>query len=143
MQGGRVMNIGAVAERAGLPAKTIRYYEEIGLIQPRRDPNGYRAFAERDVNELAFLARARALGFSIEECRALLALWRDRSRASADVKRIASDHLARIEAKITDLEAMRGTLADLVRGCSGDARPDCPILADLAGSCQTGTPRAD
>ena len=126
------MNIGEVAERAGLPAKTIRYYEDIGLVRPARDGNGYRAFTEQDVHKLIFLARARALGFSIEECRALLALWEDRARASADVRAIAKDHLARIEEKIADLEAMRDTLSDLVRSCAGDDRPDCPILTSLA-----------
>jgi Cu(I)-responsive transcriptional regulator len=126
------MNIGEVAERAGLPAKTIRYYEEIGLIAPRRDPNGYRAFSEADLHRLAFLGRARALGFSIEDCRTLLALYRDPGRASADVKRVAEEHLARIDAKIAALEAMRATLAELVDSCAGDARPDCPILRDLA-----------
>ena len=126
------MNIGEVSMRAGLPAKTIRYYEDIGLIRPARDANGYRAFAESDVHKLEFLGRARALGFSIEECRALLALWEDRDRASADVRAIASDHLARIEEKISDLQAMRDTLSDLVRSCAGDDRPDCPILKTLA-----------
>jgi Cu(I)-responsive transcriptional regulator len=126
------MNIGDVAERTGLPAKTIRYYEEIGLVTPHRESNGYRRFGETDLHELAFLGRARALGFSIGECRDLLALWQDRDRASADVRRIAKGHLADIEAKIAALEAMRQTLADLVKNCAGDARPDCPILRDLA-----------
>lgn len=126
------MNIGDVADRAGLPAKTIRYYEDIGLVRPARDTNGYRAFSEQDAHKLIFLARARALGFSIEECRALLALWEDRDRASADVRAIAKDHLTRIEEKIADLEAMRDTLSDLVTSCAGDNRPDCPILTSLA-----------
>ena len=126
------MNISDVATRAGLPAKTIRYYEEIGLVRPARDTNGYRAFSDTDMHKLIFLARARALGFSIEECRALLALWEDRERASADVRAIASDHLARIEEKIADLEAMRDTLRTLVASCAGDDRPDCPILTSLA-----------
>ena len=126
------MNIGEVAERSGLPAKTIRYYEEIGLIAPRRDPNGYRAFGEADLHRLAFLGRARALGFSIEDCRTLLALYADPGRSAADVKRVAEEHLARIDAKIVALETMRATLSDLVRSCAGDARADCPILRDLA-----------
>ncbi|MDX8347464.1 Cu(I)-responsive transcriptional regulator [Cognatiyoonia sp. IB215446] len=128
------MNISDVAERTGLPAKTIRYYEEIGLVTPRRSANGYRVFAESDAHKLTFLARARNLGFSIEDCRNLLALWEDRSRASADVHRIAAQHLDDIDRRINDLAAMRDTLSDLVRKCSGDDRPDCPILADLAGS---------
>ncbi|TNF58934.1 MAG: Cu(I)-responsive transcriptional regulator [Rhodobacteraceae bacterium] len=130
------MNIGDVATRAGLPAKTIRYYEDIGLIRPLRDQNGYRAFREADVHKLVFLGRARALGFSIDECRALLALWEDRDRASADVRRIATDHLAQIEAKIADLQDMRDTLGTLVRKCAGDDRPDCPILKSLAAPDQ-------
>ncbi len=125
------MNISEAGERAGLPAKTIRYYEEIGLIRPGRGPNGYRRFSEGDVHRLAFLGRARALGFGIEECRALLALYSDEDRASADVKRIAEEHLEAIEAKIALLAGMRDTLRELTRACAGDARPDCPILRDL------------
>lgn len=125
------MNIGEVATRAGLPAKTIRYYEDIGLVKPLRDANGYRAFQENELHKLAFLGRARSLGFTIENCRALLALYEDDTRASADVKRIASEHLAEIEAKITGLKAMRDTLSHLVKECVGDHRPDCPILEDL------------
>ncbi len=129
------MNIGEVAARAGLPAKTIRYYEDIGLITPPRDANGYRRFRESDMHQLAFLARARALGFTIENCRALLALWQDKARASADVRRIAEDHLAQIAIKIADLQAMQDTLTHLVDCCAGDERPDCPILVSLgAGS---------
>jgi len=125
------MNIGDVATRAGLPAKTIRYYEDIGLIKPPRDANGYRSFRDTDIHKLAFLGRARALGFTIEDCRSLLALWEDQDRASADVRAIATDHLARIETKIADLQAMRDTLSTLVQACAGDNRPDCPILRTL------------
>ena len=125
------MNIGDVSNRSGLPAKTIRYYEEIGLIQPMRGTNGYRAFGDKDLHKLAFLGRARALGFTIEDCRALLALYEDETRASADVKSIANDHLAQIDAKIVDLGAMRDTLSHLIKECAGDQRPDCPILEDL------------
>jgi len=128
------MNIGDVASRTGLPAKTIRYYEEIGLITPQRDLNGYRRFLEQDLHKLTFLGRARALGFTIEDCRTLLALYEDQSRASADVKQVARDHLARIETKIADLIAMRDTLTELVDACAGDNRPDCPILRDLGGA---------
>jgi Cu(I)-responsive transcriptional regulator len=126
------MNIGEAAGRAGLPAKTIRYYEDIGLIRPPRDANGYRAFRETDLHKLAFLARARALGFTIEDCRSLLALYEDETRASADVRRIAHEHLARIDEKLAALHGMRDTLASLVEACAGDSRPGCPILADLA-----------
>ena len=131
------MNIGQAATASGLPAKTIRYYEEIGLIRPPRDTNGYRAFRPTDIHKLAFLSRARALGFSIEECRALLGLYEDETRASEDVKRLAQGHLARIDTKIAELRSLRATLADLVSTCAGDDRPDCPILADLAAGPQT------
>ncbi|KIC46741.1 transcriptional regulator [Ruegeria sp. ANG-S4] len=127
------MNIGDVAENTGLPAKTIRYYEDIGLIKPMRDGNGYRRFRDQDVHKLNFLGRARALGFTIEDCRTLLALYEDETRASADVKRVAREHLTQIEAKIADLNAMRGTLSHLIDACAGDDRPDCPILKDLGG----------
>ena len=128
------MNISRTAQATGLPAKTIRYYEDIGLITPDRQPNGYRDFAEPEVHKLRFLARARALGFAIDDCRSLLALWEDRDRASADVRAIAHAHLAEIEAKITDLTAMRNTLSHLVKTCAGDDRPDCPILNTLSSS---------
>lgn len=128
------MNIKEVAQRAGLPAKTIRYYEEIGLIRPLRSPNGYRAFRDSDLHKLAFIARARGLGFSIEDCRALLALYEDRERASADVKVLAQGHLVEIRNKIDELRAMEATLAGLVAACAGDGRPDCPILSDLSAA---------
>ncbi len=128
------MNISQAAGETGLPAKTIRYYEEIGLVTPLRDSNGYRAFGEADVHKLTFLARSRALGFSIEDCRTLLGLWEDQSRASSDVRTLAKEHLAQIEAKIEDLQAMRDTLSELVEACVGDDRPDCPILKDLASA---------
>lgn len=130
------MNIKDVAQRSGLPAKTIRYYEEIGLIRPLRQANGYRAFRDSDLHKLAFLGRARSLGFSIEDCRALLQLYEDTSRASADVKRIAETHLAQIAVKLAELEAMRHTLSDLVASCAGDGRPDCPILQGIAAPCR-------
>ena len=126
------MNIGDVASQSGLPAKTIRYYENIGLIRPKRDGNGYRAFNSAELHKLAFLARSRSLGFTIEECRALLALYEDLGRSSADVKLVADEHLARIDRKLAELEAMRSTLSHLVNKCHGDDRPDCPILDDLA-----------
>ena len=127
-----MMSIGEIAEKAGLPAKTIRYYEEIGLVAPQRGENGYRAFSRNDLHRLAFLARARTLGFSIEDCRTLVALWDDEGRASADVKRVAEAHLAHIDEKIAQLRSMRETLGHLVEACHGDERPDCPILKELA-----------
>jgi MerR family transcriptional regulator, copper efflux regulator len=126
------MNIGDVAERSGVPAKTIRYYEDIGLVRPLRSGNGYRDFAIEDLHKLAFLGRARSLGFSIEECRTLLSLYDDRERSSSDVKAIAQKHLARIDRKISELQALSATLHDLVVRCHGDDRPDCPIMDDLA-----------
>lgn len=127
------MNIKEASNRVGLPAKTIRYYEDIGLVTPDRAANGYRDFSDAHLHKLTFLARARGLGFSVEGCRNLLALWEDQGRASADVRAIAQEHLTEIEAKITDLQSMAGTLSDLVRDCAGDTRPDCPILRGLAG----------
>lgn len=127
-----MMNIGDVAQRSGLPAKTIRYYEDIGLIAPGRDTNGYRVFAQSDLHKLGFLARARALGFNIEDCRALMQLYADETRSSSEVKEIAIKHLDQIEAKISDLREMQSTLSQLVTACAGDARPDCPILASLS-----------
>lgn len=127
------MNIGDVAASSGLPPKTIRYYEDIGLVRPGRGSNGYRDFSDRDAHKLAFLGRARSLGFTIEDCRTLLSLYEDRHRASADVKRVASGHLARIAQKISELEAMRETLQNLAERCQGNDRPDCPILDGLAG----------
>jgi Cu(I)-responsive transcriptional regulator len=127
------MNIGDVARATGLPAKTIRYYEDIGLITPDRGANGYRDFSDKDLHLLAFVGRARGLGFSIEDVRALLSLWQDRARASGDVKRVAEEHLTAIDAKMRELAQMRDTLAGLVSCCLGDDRPDCPILDGLAG----------
>ena len=100
------MNISQVATASGLPAKTIRYYEDIGLIRPARSANGYRAFSDQDAHKLAFLSRARSLGFSIEDCRTLLALWEDRSRASGDVRKLATDHLEEIDRKLSELHQM-------------------------------------
>lgn len=127
------MNIGEAAERSQLPAKTIRYYEDIGLVTPLRSLNGYRAFRPSDIHKLAFLGRARALGFSIDDCRTLLSLYEDHGRESAEVKRLALNQVAEIESKIANLRTMRDTLSQLIECCVGDARPDCPILADLAG----------
>ncbi len=129
------MNIGEAAALSGLPAKTIRYYEEAGLVTPAaRGDNGYRRYSEKDVHRLRFLQRARSLGFSIQECRELLSLYEDKHRASADVKAIARQHLQDIERKIAELESLRDLLGELVAKCHGDARPDCPILQDLAGN---------
>lgn len=126
------MNIGTVAERSGVPPKSIRYYESIGLISPaERRSNGYRSYSPADMQTLAFIRRARSLGFPVEEVRDLLDLWRDRSRKSAAVKALAAEHIEALDRKIEALRAMRKALADLVRQCRGDSRPDCPILDDL------------
>ncbi|AKS47311.1 Cu(I)-responsive transcriptional regulator [Octadecabacter temperatus] len=125
------MNIKDASTRVGLPPKTIRYYEDIGLVTPDRAANGYRDFSDAHLHKLTFLARARSLGFSIDDCRDLLALWEDQDRASGDVRAIAKEHLVAIEAKIAGLQDMRATLADLVQSCAGDARPDCPIIEKL------------
>jgi len=127
------MNIGDVSRKSGLPAKTIRYYEEIGLVMPPRSENGYRVFREIELHKLTFLGRARELGFTIEDCRTLLALYENDGRESAQVKSVAQDHLQKVDDKIAQLQSMRGTLAHLIDACAGDHRPDCPILEDLAG----------
>ena len=127
------MNISDASRSSGLPAKTIRYYEDIGLVRPARGENGYRDFSETDAHKLAFLGRSRSLGFSIEECRTLMSLYEDRSRASADVKAVAAEHLERIAQKIAELQALQSTLQTLVTRCHGDDRPDCPILDGLSG----------
>jgi MerR family copper efflux transcriptional regulator len=126
------MNIGTVAERSGVPPKSIRYYESIGLIDPaERRPNGYRSYSRHDMRTLAFIKRARSLGFSVEEVRDLLDLWRDRTRRSSAVKALAAQHIEALDRKIEALQSMRKTLAELVRRCRGDSRPECPILDDL------------
>ena len=130
------MNIGDAAERSGLPAKTIRYYEDIRLLKPARGDNGYRDYSDEDVHRLRFLQRARSLGFSVEECRQLLSLYGDRARSSADVKAIAEAKLTEIDRKIAELAGLRKTLEHLVHSCHGDERPDCPILDELAGAEQ-------
>ena len=127
------MNVGDAAIKSGLPAKTIRYYEDIGLISPARADNGYRDYSGDDIHRLAFLRRARSLGFSIDDCRQLMALYGDQERASHDVREIASAHVAAITEKIRELEQMRATLQKLIHACHGDARPECPILEDIAG----------
>lgn len=126
------MNIGAVAGMSGVPPKSIRYYESIGLIDPAdRRPNGYRSYSRHDMQTLAFIKRARSLGFSIEEVRDLLDLWRDRSRKSAAVKAMAGQHIEALERKIAELQSMLKALAGLAELRRGDARPGCPILDDF------------
>ena len=127
------MNIGEVAAATGLPAKTIRYYESAGLIEPpARSEGNYRRYEDRHVQTLRFIQHARGLGFSVKEVAALVTLWRDKRRASADVRRLAATHLKEIDARIAELKRMRQTLEGLVERCHGDHRPDCPILNELA-----------
>ena len=127
------MNIGDAALQTGLPAKTIRYYEDIDLIKPQRAGNGYRDYSDGDVHRLRFLQRSRGLGFTIDECRLLLSLYDDKHRASADVKAIAVAKIGEIDRKITELNSLKATLSELAACCHGDDRPDCPIIDDLAG----------
>ena len=128
------MKIGAISNATSVSQRMIRHYEKIGLIPPaaRRD-SGYRDYDERDLHSLRFIGRARDLGFPIEDIRALLALWNDRSRSSADVKQLASVRAVELRDRIAVLEQMRRTLEHLAESCHGDDRPDCPILDELEG----------
>lgn len=135
------MNIGQAAEASGVSAKMIRYYDEIGLVRPAsRTGSNYREFGEREVNELRFIKRARSLGFSMEEITHLLSLWRDRARPSREVKAIADKHVAELDRRIAEMQAMADTLRQLSRCCAGDDRPDCPILTDLTGGTEPSEP---
>ena len=134
------LTIGETARLTGVPAKTIRYYEQIELLQPaERAANGYRLYGDRTVQLLRFIRRARDLGFSIEDVTELLALWNDTDRASAEVKKLAARHITRIEDKISELQSLGRTLRNLVERCHGDLRPDCPILDDLADGPKQGS----
>lgn len=127
------MNISQAAKKSGVPAKTIRYYESIDLIpEAGRTASGYRVYTEKDVDRLRFIQHARGLGFSVKDVGDLLALWQDRSRASADVKAMAAKRVEEIDGKIAELQSMRDTLTHLMDRCHGDERPDCPILESLA-----------
>lgn len=128
------MNIGEASNASGVSAKMIRYYESIGLIRaPLRTGSNYRVYGADEVHVLRFIKRARTLGFSVEETAVLLGLWQDKSRASAEVKEIATSHIAALETKIGELQGMVKTLKHLAHCCGGNDRPDCPILDDLAG----------
>jgi len=127
------MNIGEAARVSGVSAKMIRYYEATGLLpEARRSANGYRVYGAAEVHTLAFIRRARALGFSVAQIADLLRLWQDTGRASAEVKAIAEAQVAALEVKVAELREMAGTLRHLAAHCAGDARPECPILDDLA-----------
>lgn len=128
------MNIGEAAAASGVSAKMIRYYEAIGLLgRIERDGANYRRYSEAEVQTLRFLRRARDLGFSVEQMRELLLLWRNEHRASADVKRLALAHAAELDRKAEAIAAMSRALHDLVAHCDGDQQPECPILDDLVG----------
>lgn len=125
--------IGQAAKVTGITPKMIRHYEALRLIPPAaRTVGDYRVYSENDLHTLRFIRRARALGFSMKEIENLLGLWRNQRRASSEVKRLALKHIAELDEKIEELKAMRGTLAELAKHCHGDARPECPILQDLA-----------
>jgi len=127
------MNIAEAARKSGLTPKAIRFYEAQGLLHPSRAANGYRSFGASDVHTLRFLKRARDLGFSVEDCRALLALYHESDRSSAEVKALAETRVAEIDRRLAELSSIRNALAKLASSCSGDHRPQCPILEDLAG----------
>ena len=127
------MNVKQASEHSGLPAKTIRYYEEIGLLSPARGDNGYRSFSESDLHKLTFLARSRSLGFSLDDCRQLLSLYDDDERSSADVRDLAVRHIADVDRKLAELKEIRSVLSKLVSACEGDNRPNCPIMDSLSG----------
>lgn len=126
------MNIGEASDATSLPAKTIRYYEDIGLIKPARAANGYRDYDDKDVHRLAFIQRSRSLGFTIDECRSLLSLYENKDRASSDVKALALEKILEIDRKLKELKSLRSTLKTLADHCHGDDRPECPIIDEIA-----------
>ncbi len=129
------MNIGQASKASGVSAKMIRYYESIHLIKhSQRTDSGYRTYGNGDVHTLRFIKRARTLGFSLEQIRDLLSLWQNPQRASADVKAIAQEHVAQLQQRIQELTEMRDTISHLAHACSGDSRPECPILQSLEAS---------
>jgi len=135
MKPGETVTIGEAAARSGVPTKTIRYYEEAGIIKPAaRGSNHYRGYTDSDVETLRFIRRARALGFSLKDVAGLLDLYRNKKRASRDVKRLALGHVAVLDRKLAEMTAIRDTIAALAERCHGNDRPDCPILDRLGTS---------
>lgn len=126
------MNIGDASEKTGLPAKTIRYYEDIGLVIADRQPNGYRDYSDEHIKRLSFLKRARDFGFPIEDCRKLLGLYSDDARHTSEVKALAAHHLEELQLKAQEIQGLAETLRGLVEACSGQDNEDCPIIAELA-----------
>jgi MerR family transcriptional regulator, copper efflux regulator len=136
------MNIGQASKASGVSAKMIRHYESIGLIDAAdRTDSGYRVYGPSEVATLRFIRRARDLNFSTEQIKGLLALWQDRSRASADVKRMAMQHVAHLEARMKELQEMASTLKHLAKHCHGDARPDCPIIEEFSQGQTAADPK--
>ncbi|HPK32920.1 MAG TPA: Cu(I)-responsive transcriptional regulator [Ottowia sp.] len=128
------VTIGDAARASGVSAKMVRHYESLGLLgEVARTEGGYRQYTAADIHTLRFIKRSRELGFSMAEIADLVSLWHDKARASSQVKLIASQHLADLEKRIQAMQDMRRTLQNLVHCCHGDARPDCPILDELAG----------
>lgn len=134
-----LLNIGEAAQETGVSAKSIRHYESIGLIAPvNRSYSNYRLYNQGDLQTLRFIRQARTLGFSTDKIRALLGLWQDRNRSSADVKKLALQHISELDQQIRELQTMRNTLRKLAHDCHGDDRPECPILEDFANSACCG-----
>jgi MerR family copper efflux transcriptional regulator len=135
------MNIGDAAKASGVSAKMIRHYESVGLFpEASRSEGGYRQYGDKEVSTLRFIRHSRDLGFSIEQIRELLGLWQNRKRPSRQVKALAQAHLAELQAKLKELQAMQATLQHLVHCCHGDDRPDCPIIDTLESA--SGLPAA-
>jgi len=134
------VNIGEAARHSGVSAKMIRHYEGIGLIsKAARTYSGYRTYAASDVHTLRFIRQARNLGFSIKQIEQLLGLWRNQRRPSSKVKALAQEHMAELDARIAELQAMKRTLQELAAHCHGDERPECPILEGLAAPAGVAT----
>ena len=128
-----IYSIGQAAKASGISAKMIRHYEAIGLLPAAsRTFSRYRVYNHQYVHMLRFIKHSRDLGFSIKQIADLLSLWRDKNRPSSKVKLLATEHIEMLNQKIQELDAMKSELARLVSCCNGDARPDCPILDELA-----------
>jgi MerR family copper efflux transcriptional regulator len=130
-----LLDIGRASKESGVSVKMIRHYEAIGLLKNvARTYANYRVYSDKDVHTLRFVRRARALGFSMDDIRELLALWQNKTRPSASVKKIAGGHMQDLKRRIAEMQSMVATLEHLTHNCHGDGRPDCPILEDLAGN---------
>ncbi len=128
-----LLDIGRTSKESGVSVKMIRHYEAIGLLKNvARTYANYRVYSDKDVHTLRFIKRARTLGFSMDDVRELLALWENKSRPSASVKKIAGGHMQDLKRRIVEMQSMVATLEHLTHNCHGDGRPDCPILDDLA-----------